>query len=626
MSTRSRQHLVLRRVGRFLRAARSGQTDTSVPAAARSGQTPIRVPTAARAGHTHIGALVAILAALTVALTACAGVPERSAPERVRAIGGSTASPVPTPSPQPGADPRAIVLGFLAANVSSLPDHNAAKGFLTPEARNTWSDSPGVTIVDAYQVKLPDPSTDSVTVTANQIGTLDQNGIYQTAQQADSGIQRSFGMKLIKGQWRIDKLSSGLLIQLSDFLNYYHMHPLYYFDLAEKHLVPDPRYSPLADQSLATWLLDQLLSPPRSELQVAVLPIPVAVNAKNATVTVDATSQLYVVDLPGSSQLDPENRRRLAAQVAFTFNNALITITDNHRPVSIPNITGPFDETDFQSASGVFHERPAFYVSDAGQVVDQTGKVLEGPLGHGPYGLTSISLAGDPAAADLRAAGVAGPTGRSTLLIGTRKTGLRVANLPAGPMSRPAWAPGLPEIWLGYGTTLVRVPSSGRSSGVPSQVTIGGRGNLTGAITAVRFSPDGTRIALVMSGTGRVVQCAVGTVDRNGSNVRIDNLVPVTPSRMTVTDAAWYDGTTLYVTGRTDPSDYGVWSVQSDGSALSMRPSSNLPATPESIAAASGELPWVASGGGVFIQGSTGWTSPFGGITTVRGRSPIYLE
>jgi len=583
--------------------------------------------TAAGAGHTHIRTLVAVLAALTVALTACAGVPERSAPERVRAIGGSTATPAPTPSPQPGADPRAVVLGFLAANVSSLPDHNAAKGFLTPEARNNWRDSP-VTIVDSYQVKLPDPATDSVTVTANRVGTLDENGIYRTVEQADSSIQRSFGMKQVNGQWRIDRLSSpGLLILLSDFLVNYHMHPLYYFDLGQKHLVPDPRYSPLADQSLATWLLEQLLSQPRLELQQAVLTIPDAVNAKNATVTIDAATQLYVVELPGSSRLDSNSRRRLAAQVASTFNNALVTITDNHREVSIPGITGPFAETDFQSASGVIHDRPAFYVNDAGIVLDQTGKVLEGPLGHRSYELTSISLAGNPAASDLRAAGVAGSTGRSTLLIGTRSTGLRAASLSAGPMSRPAWAPGLSEVWLGYGANLMRVSTSGASSGTPTQVTITGRSNLTGPITAVRFSPDGTRIALVIGGPGGVAQCAVGTVERNGSNARIDNLVPVTPSDMTVTDVAWNDGTTLYVTGRTDPSDYGVWSVESDGSAFSKRPSSNLPATPESIAAASGELPWVASGGGVFIQRSDHWTAPFGVIdATVRGRSPIYLE
>jgi hypothetical protein len=512
------------------------------------------------------------------------------------------------------------VLGFLAANVSSLPDHNAAKGFLTPEARNTWLDSP-VTVVDAYQVKLPDPSTHVVTVTANQVGTIDQNGIYRPVQQADSGIQRSFGMKRLNGQWRIDKLSPGLVIQLSDF-GAYRMHPLYYFDLIQKHLVPDPRYTPLSDQSLATWLLDQLLSQPRPELQLAVLSIPNAVNAKNATVTVDATSQLYVVELPGSSRLDQSSRRRLATQVAFTFNNALITITDNRRPVSIPGITGPFSETDFQSAFGVFHDRPAFYVTDAGMVADQTGKLLDGPLGHRSYGLTSISLAGNPAASDLRAVGVAGSSGRSTLLIGSRKAGLHAVRLPAGPMSRPAWAPGLSEAWLGYGRTLLRVPTSG----TPSQVTITGRGNLTGPIISVRFSPDGTRIALVIGGAGRLTQCVIGTVERNASNVRIDNLVPVTPSDLTVTDAAWNDGTTLYVTG-SEASGYGVWSVQSDGSAFSKRPAGNFPATPESIAAASGELPWVSSGGAVFIQRSNAWTSPFGGIdATVRGRSPIYLE
>jgi hypothetical protein len=589
---------------------------------APSGRTRIRGSALRpRSGQMHIGAIVAVLAALTVTLPACAGVPERSAPEKVRAIGGSTATPVPAPAPLPGADPRAIVLGFLAANVSSLPDHNAAKGFLTPEARSTWRDST-VTVVDAYQVKLPDPSTHVVTVTANKVGTIDQNGIYQTVQQADSGIQRSFGMKQVNGQWRIDKLSPGLVIQLSEF-SAYRMHPLYYFDLSQKRLVPDPRYSPLTDQSLATWLLDQLLSQPRPELQLAVLSIGAnAVNAKNATVTIDATSQLYVVELPGSSRLDPTNRRRLATEIAFTFNNALITITDNRRPVSIPGITGPFSETDFQSASGVFHDRPAFYVTDTGLVADQTGKLLEGPLGHRSYDLTSISLAGDPAASDLRAAGVAGSAARSTLLIGSRKAGLHAVRIPAGPMSRPAWAPGLSEVWLGYGPTLIRV----LASGAPSQVTITGRGSLTGPITSVRFSPDGTRIALVIGGAGRVAQCVVGTVERNASNVGIDNLVPVTPSDMKVTDAAWNDGTTLYVTG-SEASGYGVWSVQSDGSAFSKRPAGNFPATPESIAAASGELPWVSSGGAVFIQRSNAWTSPFGGTdATVRGSSPIYLE
>src|SRR5689334_10957684 len=153
MRRQSPQNYVRGRVGRYLHAARSGHMHIRVPVAARSGRTQLRVLTAGRSGQVHaraltaarsvdtnsrlltaarpvqthspvltapgfnharIRTLVAVIAALTIALTACAGVPERSTPERVRAIGGSTATPVPTPTPQPGADPRAIVLGFLS--------------------------------------------------------------------------------------------------------------------------------------------------------------------------------------------------------------------------------------------------------------------------------------------------------------------------------------------------------------------------------------------------------------------------------------------------------------------------------------------------------------------------------
>ena len=218
-------------------------------------------------------------------------------------------------------------------------------------------------------MKLPDPSTDSVTVTANQVGTLDQNGIYRTVQQADSGIQRSFGMKRVNGQWRIDKLSSpGLLIQLSDFVALPHAPALLLRPHARNTSFPIPATRRWPTNRSRPGCSISFCRQPRPELQLAVLSIPNAVNAKNATVTVDATSQLYVVELPGSSRLDPDSRRRLAAQVAFTFNNALDhdygqpsagVDTWHHRTIR---------ETDFQSASGVFHDRPAFYVNDAGMV------------------------------------------------------------------------------------------------------------------------------------------------------------------------------------------------------------------------------------------------------------------
>jgi hypothetical protein len=555
---------------------------------------------------------------LLLLVTGCSGVPESSAPEKIRAVGGSAAVAVPTPTPQPGADPRAIVTGFLEANVSGLPDHNAAKGYLTQEARNSWSDN-SVTIVDSLPVQVPPTGSDNVvTVTANEIGTVDQNGIYQRKPQ---DFQTKYTVKRVNGEWRIDKLSPGLVVQLSDFIDSYRLHPLYYFDLAQKQLVPDPRYTALSDQNLATWLLDELTQPPRPELASAVFSFPDTINVKNASVTA-SQPQLDVVELPGSSRLPDDSRRRLAAQLAYTFGDTLISITDGRREVTIPGLPGPFSRADFPGAANALSDRPAFYLNEAGLVANgQNGKVLDGPLGHQSYRLTSIALGGTPGS-DLRAAGTVGPKAASALYIGTERAGLRRVDLRPGQMSRPAWAPGLAELWLGYGATLRRVLPSGASS----QVQVAAGESPTGTILAVRFSPDGTRIALVVGAPGRAAQCVVGTVERGGDTVRVDNLVPITPADLAVTDVGWNDGTTLYLTGA-NGSGYGVWSVQSDGSGLNKRSENNLPAIPTAVAAAPGVLPWVASGGGVFVQRSNNWNSPFEPLdATVRGGSPVYLE
>ena len=280
--------------------------------------------------------LAAVMAGLITALTACAGVPENSVPERVRTIGGATAAPVPAPSPQPGADPRAIVLGFLQANVSSLPDHNAAKGFLTPEARNTWSDSP-VTVVDAYQVRLPDPSTGDVTVTANQVGTRSERHLSDRAtgrlrhpaQLRHEASQRTVAYR--QAVTRAGHPAVRLPAPIACTRSTSSTSP-------RKHLVPDPRYSPLLDQSLATWLLDQLLSQPRSELQNGGPTDPGCCEREER----DCDRRCRLPAVRGGTSWQQPPRPETAAdgsrhRVAFTFSNALMTITDNRRPVSIPD-------------------------------------------------------------------------------------------------------------------------------------------------------------------------------------------------------------------------------------------------------------------------------------------------
>ena len=149
-----------------------------------------------------------------------------------------------------------------------------------------------------------------------------------------------------------------------------------------------------------------------------------------------------------------------------------------------------------------------------------------------------------------------------------------------------------------------------------------------GPIRALKFSRDGVRVAVVLSTPDGTPDGYVGTVERSGNNknVRVDNLVAVSPASVTVNDVAWNDDTTLYAVG-TSGGSYGVWSVQSDGSMWSTRSRTNLPQAAQQIAAARDQYPWVSAGGVIFVQRSSTWVSPFGPPdSTVRGTSPTYLE
>ena len=88
-------------------------------------------------------------------------------------------------------------------------------------------------------------------------------------------IKQSIGLQKVNGDWRISSLSRpGLLIDANQF-QLYQQRALYFFDAADQHLVPDPRYTQLtAPGELATWLIDGIGGPPRggpqSGLQSAV--------------------------------------------------------------------------------------------------------------------------------------------------------------------------------------------------------------------------------------------------------------------------------------------------------------------------------------------------------------------
>jgi hypothetical protein len=581
-------------------------------------------------GHCRspFGLVAGILVVLGLLISGCSGVPQSSEPQVIRSVDrqGANASTLTQPKPTPGADPRSIVSTFLqAAAVSADGNHSASRQFLTTDTGRKWQDNP-VVILDDYRIQVPvlRGETGTVSVTGRRVGQVDANGIYAPTRKADGAGEAevfSFGLVKENGEWRINVLQPGVLIRLADFSSNYKAVKLYFFDNTETTLVPDLRYSALDGQSLASWMLPQLLpNAGRPELaQSTITEFPDQSDARRVTVTV---GDPIVVEIPGASQFDGVGRQRLAIQLAYTLGpiqfSASLSINDSGKPVDIPSVGNVFSPLSFPGygpenvPSGV----QAYYLRNGQLVNGIDDKPVQGPVGTGAYNLTAVGLR--RAGSELNVAGTAG----DKLYVGLASGALSRVAVPRGPLSRPEWRPHDQDAWVGVGGAIYRVaPGGARQVSTPSPLS---NGLPPGQILALRFSPDGVRLAVVLAGKDGTSAIWVGSVVRSGSGAdpAVESFKPVTPDSLAVTDVGWSDSTTLLmVAGR--KGEGAFWSVQSDGSFLTQRGTSGLPAGLQSITATPGQPPIVAAGPAIWIQQGGSWVSLLG-VGEVIGSSPAY--
>jgi len=364
---------------------------------------------------------LAILVGAALAMTGCTAIPHDSTPSAVASLPLEQVEATRVPGPLEGALPRDVVAGFLNANTLANPSHDGANQFLTTQAQQRWdSDSNTVTVVSNLHVGVFDGSTNSVPVTGTQVGTVDRAGIYTpalTGTGTGAGgqqLQFPYVMKQVNGQWRIDNLRPGLLLDAGQFGSSYRQHALYFFDVAEKHLVPDPRwFAPRDAGDVAQALIAALAAGPRDALQSAeTTELPAINSPANVLVTVGGGGATKV-EIPGASSLGADNRNRLAAQVAQTLSQIVsigqIEITDNQKPVLIPRVGSAVFNADQVTSSYLATVAPPglYYVrsGQGGGVFYQSGARLPGNIGKGFYGLDSVALANRPNTTSLLVAG-----------------------------------------------------------------------------------------------------------------------------------------------------------------------------------------------------------------------------
>jgi hypothetical protein len=559
--------------------------------------------------------VLAVLSAVAaVLLTGCTGIPSESQPKVVATL-PAVEQPLneQVAPPAPGESPRAIVKGFLDANLSTDAEHTIAKAYLTPEARSTWSTSTSnVRVVDGIRVGTL--SGDQINVTVDEVvGHVDGVGEYTPNLDVTQSVAKKvFGFRLrqVDSQWRISELPTGLMIDYDNLIPNYRR-TLYFFDSTNSYLVPDVRYTALAAQSLSTWLLDQLIAGPRPELSDIARNAMPQIDARNVRATLSASRELSI-NLPGSSHLDPGVLRHLAAQLAFTYDSAeqaaAIRITDGSTVVTLPNGLTTFTTQDFQSFSSTPQGSPTPYYLRGGLLfAGPAPRPVSGPFGDNRYLLESVAVR-QSSETDIAIAGVRSDTGY--LAIGGLRGRPTQIQLPSEATSRPDWNRVNGQLWIGLGRRLYTVDGR-RLARIPFvEPTVPfPPGALQ--IRSVRVSPDGSRVALVIA-QGKVSTLWVGGINPTSSGPQVTGVRPVTGTDITVRDAGWSDGSTLVYIGTSANGRLGVWTVLVDGSNAAALGTSNLPGgAPTSIAVTPGAFPVVAVG--VPPTASSLWQETTGG-------------
>jgi hypothetical protein len=535
-----------------------------------------------------------------------------------------------------------IVSGFLNASTSTNANL-AARPYLTTEERTKWSSQGQTTILTSLDIEASRMSADgdraTVTVTGDLAGTVSASGAFTpTLQGGPSPQSQTVTLSKVAGQWRISGLTyTGLLISETQFEHDYDRQIVYFFDQEGTRLVPYLRYRPATStQLLATWLMSQLVNSPSATTVTTDLPsVP---DAGQVTVTMHHAT--ITVELPGSNQLDAATKYQMAAQVAYTLDGVApgmtMRITDGGALVEIPELASTrFSVRDFARYEAPTVRDPQLYFIDNGSVHDANGAEVPGLAGNGPPHLTSVALAQvAPSSSLLRVAATSGPPSQSQLFIGLTGAALHETAL-RGRLSRPAWAPGLDEAWIADGGTLYRVDGS-RAEVRTVPITLAS-GTAPGVIKAVRLSPDGSRIALVIAVGGGTAQIWIGVVARTQTAVQVSGLTPISPADKVVSDVAWGGPCTLDAIGHDLRPVYkpSVFTVLCDGSGWTQPSDEGIGNLPQGGASSITALPdapvSVAAGGAVWVSaGSTltgydaYWTGPNGRYTD--GTNPIYAQ
>ncbi len=303
-------------------------------------------------------------------IISCGNIPSTSSIKQGPEIGSNDQNSiirVIASRPQPGMSQEQIVNGFLNASASSDNDFAIAREYLVPNKKISWNPTKSIEVYEG-QGQFQYINETQIDFSAALHSRVNESSRIVLANPEDQ-LLKTFNLKKVDDQWRIDINFDGLVISKTDLNRSFSFYSLWFVDPSKSFLVPENVILPRAITANATRLMQLLLLGPSDQLKNSVItsfPVGSALSFDSVPITNGVASvSLNEVVLKAASQ----ERQLLAAQIVKTLtrisevNSIQIKVgTQNLSILNAPiNQTAPTWEQFYSDSN---RNNDAYFISD----------------------------------------------------------------------------------------------------------------------------------------------------------------------------------------------------------------------------------------------------------------------
>lgn len=320
--------------------------------------------------------LVVLLGCSMMHLAGCSsilGLPEDGPVQTMTPEEQSTRRVFTSPDgPADDAQPEAIIKGFFDVMPAGVQSDGFATGkqFLTDGAASRWNADNRTTVYadvpkfvrKASTVESGQGGQKTVVSVSLQIqGELDAHGVY-TAVASGGAKTYDFSLSKVRGQWRISKLPTGVMISSYDFEQVYRQVSLYQLGSSEKELIPDVRW--LCWRDWRTRAVQELLAGNAAWLEGAVSDT----NTKRIVLQPDGVQMRdSVMEMSLSSAME----RMTDAERGILVRQIRLSLGDGSAETEIKVMSGNHDYSHADDSSSLDAQTPLnpMYTLSVGNIV-----------------------------------------------------------------------------------------------------------------------------------------------------------------------------------------------------------------------------------------------------------------